>query len=146
MPFLCQNPECCTCMHFRPLISVLGCSNFYFLETVMPVRNIGIPDANKNVDWYGVHEVSICHHFVKKVNRKIQELTNVLMFFLISISMCCNSAFCFLELIILISKVGYPESKQGVETVTLSSMGTICLPYSIILKFYIFPYLRYYFR
>ena len=69
--------------------------------------------------------MSICHQFVKKVNRKVQELINVLMFFLISVSMCCNSAFCFLELIILISKVGYPESKQGVETVTLSSMSSL---------------------
>ena len=38
MPSLCQNPECCTCMHFRPLISVSGCSASYFLGIVMPVR------------------------------------------------------------------------------------------------------------
>ena len=62
--------------------------------------------------------------------------------FLISIIMCGNSASCFLEMIILISLVGTP-SQIGVETVALygAHEGTICLPYSIILKFYIFFFL-----
>ena len=53
-----------------------------------------------------------------------QNLQCYYVFFSFQLFICCNTAFCFLEMIILISKVGIlTQSRIGVETNTFSSIG-----------------------
>ena len=84
----------------------------------------------------------------------LSKLINVLMFFLISIIICCNTAsllFSWHDYTYQLGRSIYPDSKQNRDRRQHilkygTHEGTICLPYSIILKFYIFSHLRYHFQ